>query len=1014
MQLEELLERQQRSWNDDEPISIENLLVEAPDLGTQSSAIVDLIYAEMLLRENRGEHPSKEEYVARFPGLSDSIERQFQVHRALVPADQADVLTDAGGETLGESPGFAGTFAFAPPAVPGFELLEMSGRGGSGVAWRARDVKLDRTVAIKFLLDNESDSDAKGQATKERFSREATAAAKLLHPSIVQVYQVGEASGVPFLVMEYVEGGSLAEKLRSGPLPAEKSVELATSIADAVQHAHEKGVVHRDIKPGNILLGSDGLPQVCDFGLARKLDAEYSLHKTGDVLGTPAYMPPEQARGEDADERSDVYSIGAVLYESLCGRSPFQAAHPWEILYQVTTIDPLPLRQLNAAIPVELETICQKCLEKSADRRYQTAAELGEDLRRYAEGKPIHARPVSALNKASKWCLRNKAVAGLSAVSLLLLSALAVGSTFAAVKFSAANKTILAEQQLARDAEQKAINDRTVAIESLYDLINSVYDQQVAESLSLEAQEQIALAAIVGLRKITSIDGDAASMKTAILAKQRIGEIQAQRGHSDLAMTEFEEALEIAREYQQADSEDFDRKTELARVINYLVLHCNRTGQNEKAAPLVAESNLILDEQLLKEPENTLILKRWVNARSYEMDLLWRTKPPQATIDLGLESVENVKTLHEKAPDDDQSLRNVNQFYFRLGRAYMDAGQLTESESYFELGNEVLAEAMEKFPENTHLFSTSATTKKLHGLVLSYQGRYDEARTIFDAGVADASFVASLDPNNLSSKAELANVRVNRSSTLAVLGEQELAIEDLEYGISVYEKKLELAPNETSSLRTVMQCAFQSFDSLNRVGRFEDSKNAARKVIEILSREDLPPIESDEYYKWYANLTIDVLDAVEGKPPEDPTAEDRAIALFMTAFLYSERGSEESLDDEAIEINRTLEPDSTFTTVGGLFEYVNSLPLTHPLVLSVMPVMESRIYARQAALLDGSDSKTEADQTRIDELKQKAIDLLVPFSKTSPTAISQIHQEPDFIWLRKTDAFAEQVLNGEQ
>ena len=1015
MQLDELLERQHRSWADNEPISIENLLSDSVGLTQGSDAIVDLIYAEVLIREQRGEHPSKEDYVSRFPKLSDAIERQFQVHGALELASEAEVLTDAGGDnsTLGRTDGSRVAFAFAPPTIPGFELNELLGRGGSGVAWRARDTRLDRTVAIKFLLNNEKD--AKAEANSERLSREAAAAANLLHPSIVQVHQIGEAGGVPFLVMEYVEGGSLAEELRAGPMPAEKSVELVTSIADAVQHSHEKGIIHRDIKPGNILLSLQGVPQVCDFGLARKLDADYSLHQTGDVVGTPAYMPPEQARGEGADERSDVYSIGAVLYELLCGRSPFQAAHPWEILYQVTTIDPLPLRQLNSAIPIDLETICQKCLEKNSDRRYQTAADLAADLKRYTEGKPIHARPVSALGKFSKWCLRNKVVAGLSAASLLLLSTLAIGSTVAAVQLSESNRKILQEQQLASEAQEKAISDRTVAIDTLYELIDQFYDQQVSESLSLDARENLAVAAIEGLRRISAIEGDAASMRTAILAKQRIGEIQAQRGHSELAMTEFEEALKMARDHQAAAPDDFDRKTKLASMINYLVHHCNRVGEVERARQLVMESSQILDEQILEQPNNKEVLRRWVTTRSGEIDVLWVSQPPEASIELGLQSLDNVQTLYDTTRDDEQSdgLRVVNQFYIRLGRAFHEAGKLPDAEKYYKLASEVIAEAMEKFPEKTNLFSTSAVTNKLYGMLLNYQNQFYEAREVFETAVKDTEFVVSLDPKNLTNRKEVANVRVFRSKTLTIIGELDSAIEDLEFAASIYEEILELAPGDVSSRLTMMEIYVDLIDAFNRVHRFDEGKDAARKVVEIVDREDIQDSESSKLFRWYAELNIRALDMVEGKPIEEPTAEDRAFALFYVAFVFSDRDSDDSLDEESMELVRLLEPDSTFTTVTELFQYMGSLRLTHPVLKGTLPLFEARTYARQAALLDAADQKSESDMLRIEKLKKQAVDLLVGFSKALPGEVNRIYQEPDLIWLRGTELFAESGLSLE-
>jgi serine/threonine protein kinase len=224
---------------------------------------------------------------------------------------------------------------------------------------------------------------------------------------------LSENSGAPFIVMEFIHGGSLAERLQKGPLPVKEAVEMARQVADAIASAHEKSLVHRDLKPGNILLDHDKTPRVCDFGLARRLNTDETLHLTGDIVGTPAYMPPEQARGEHVDVRADVYALGAVLYETLTGRPPFQAATPWEILHQVLTTDVVPLRQLNPGLPRDLETICAKCLEKNAGKRYSSAQEVQGELTRFQRGEPIQARPIGRAARFLKWVRRNPPVAGI-------------------------------------------------------------------------------------------------------------------------------------------------------------------------------------------------------------------------------------------------------------------------------------------------------------------------------------------------------------------------------------------------------------------------------------------------------------------------------------------------------------------------------------------------------------------------------------------------------------------------
>ena len=1017
MQLDEILERQQQSWQDGIPVSIENLLSSMPELQNRPDAIVDLVYAEVLIREKLGQHPSCEEYTSRFPDAQKSIARQFQIHRALKLSEQADVPTDVPDATVADGVADPALASVATrrrlPSIEGFELHEMLGHGGSGVAWRARDTKLDRIVAIKFLLDLDRDLKREGNLKDERLLREASAAAQLLHPSIVQVFQIGESEGVPFLVMEYVEGGSLAQKLRSGPLPPKQGVALSIAIADAISHAHENGVIHRDIKPGNILLNRADRPQVCDFGLARQLDAEHSLHQTGAVLGTPAYMPPEQANGLRGDGRSDVYSIGAVLYEMLCGRSPFQAAHPWEILYQVVTLDPLPLRQLNPSLPAELETICQKCLEKSPERRYQTASELGADLKRFSEGKPIHARPVGMIGKFSKWCLRNRAVAVLVVVSFLSLLTLAIGSTVAAIQLTAFNEQVIQEKKAASDAEAKAINDRTVAVESMYDLINAVYDELVADALPLDTQEDIANAVVVGLRNITAIDDDPASLQTAILAKKRIGEIQALRGHTQLATLEFEEALAMSRELLDAAPDDFDRKYELAKMLNYFVLHLNRMGEFEDATPLLTESNFLLDELLLEQPDNSNVLKRWVVARSYEIDQLRASKPPQESIDLGMECLDNVQTLYEKSRDYDEGMRVVNQFYIRLGRAYLDASQLSEAEKYLKLGISVAAEAIGNSPDSIMLKSAMAVTEKMYGMLLTQQARFNEAIETFGSAIEKAEFAESLDPDNMIRKVETANIRGLRAPAFDAVGRHEEAVEDLEYAISVYEEKIVLAPDDIGNYRTLMGFLQSMVDSLNRLHRVADSRKTAQRIRAVLDSNEALIQPSDQFHGWFADISINMANVVDGKSLRDPTAEDRALGLFSIAYVFSKDEMGETFDEKSILLIRELEPDSTFDTVGELFQYGRQLPVTHPVVAALFPLLEARIYARQAELISRLDDMSEADKLRMEDLKERAIKLLIQLVKSNPALLSQIYLEPDLIWLRRTELFAESGLTLE-
>jgi serine/threonine-protein kinase len=303
------------------------------------------------------------------------------------------------------------------PSVPGYVIARELGRGGMGVVFLATQLRLQRPVALKMPPAD------LGAEDWRRFRTEAEAAARLHHPHVVQVYETGEHQGRPFMVMELLEGGSLAQKLAQAPLAPRPAAELLEVLARAVQHAHARGVIHRDLKPANVLLSEDGTPKVSDFGLARRLDLGSAQTQTGVVLGTPSYMAPEQAagRGREAGPAADVYALGAILYECLTGRPPFRGATLCETTLQVLNQEPVPPRKLQPSVPRDLETICLKCLRKEPPRRYASALDLADDLRRQLEGRSVTARPAGRAERAWRWARRNPRDASLALVAVLVL-----------------------------------------------------------------------------------------------------------------------------------------------------------------------------------------------------------------------------------------------------------------------------------------------------------------------------------------------------------------------------------------------------------------------------------------------------------------------------------------------------------------------------------------------------------------------------------------------------------------
>jgi eukaryotic-like serine/threonine-protein kinase len=322
------------------------------------------------------------------------------------------------------------------PMVPGYDLIEVVGRGGMGVVFRAWQRGVNREVAVKLLHRGAADGDE-----AVRFRREGEALGKLRHPNVVQVFDVGVAEGRPFLVMEFVPGGPLSKHAEGKPIAPGVAAEIVEGIGQGVQHAHEQGILHRDLKPGNILLSgvraqepgvSEGspltpgsspiTPKIADFGLARRIDAGETLTQAGMIVGTPSYMAPEQVAGnERLTPACDVYGLGAVLYELLTGRPPFSGASPADVLLQARNVDPVPPSRVIPTLPRDLNTVCLKCLAKDPRKRYSSAGAVVEDLRRWRAGEPILARPVGTAEKAWKWARRRKAAAALLGMALFLL-----------------------------------------------------------------------------------------------------------------------------------------------------------------------------------------------------------------------------------------------------------------------------------------------------------------------------------------------------------------------------------------------------------------------------------------------------------------------------------------------------------------------------------------------------------------------------------------------------------------
>jgi WD40 repeat protein len=416
----------ERAWKQGPRPRIEDHLAEVEE-SRQAALLAELLRVELELRRRDGEQPGPEDYAARFPHHTALVEALFaqELDRSTIGMRRHDVPTVAPDATEGH------THQASEPArehrvryFGDYEIVREIARGGMGVVFEARQISLNRPVALKMILAGAlaDETDVK------RFYTEAEAAANLDHPGIVPIFEVGQHEGQHFFSMAFVEGKSLAGRLADGPMPAREAAALLLKAGAAIEYAHRHGVIHRDLKPANILIDPNGNPRVTDFGLAKKLQGDSGLTGSGQIMGTPSYMPPEQARGKRGEigPAADVYALGATLYAMVTGRAPFQSATAMDTVLQVLSAEPVAPRRLNASIPRDLETICLKCLEKEPRKRYAGATDLGEDLRRFLAGEPILARPVTRLERAVKWARRRPAIASLLGL-VALVTALGLG-----------------------------------------------------------------------------------------------------------------------------------------------------------------------------------------------------------------------------------------------------------------------------------------------------------------------------------------------------------------------------------------------------------------------------------------------------------------------------------------------------------------------------------------------------------------------------------------------------------
>jgi len=558
------------------PQRLEDYLERFPVLRTPD-AILRLARAEFAARTHSGDRPDARSYVYRFP--------------AYITSDQTADLLDAA--------------CAAPPPVEltrtprglgmlgGYKLLDQIGEGGMGVVYRAVQPGAERIVALKVIRTTmTSAGDAFRQTAESRFRNEIHAASMLEHENIVPVYDAGSVGDLLYFAMRFVDGKSLIELVKHGPIENQRAARYIAGAARGVAEAHRRGILHRDLKPHNVMIEArSGQPMVADFGLAKVLDTDDQLTKTGEALGTPSYMPPEQiSDAGKVDARGDVYSLGATLYHLLAGRPPFQAANTLGTMRQVLYDEPVSPRRLNSAVDADLETISLKCLQKEPARRYQSADEFLADLERYLLGEPIHARPIGRLERLDRWRRRNPLEAGLSAAAIVLAAAALAATTIGYRNTRAALST--AEQNLA--VARSAVDDLYTEVSEI-DLQNQPGLQPLKQKLLLKALAYYE-------RLLQRHDNDARLTADLASSHFRVGAITEEVRSADDALPHFREAERIQRALLEASAGDLNLMEKLSDSLNSIGRALQKLQHLDAALAAYVESRTLREALVQRAP----------------------------------------------------------------------------------------------------------------------------------------------------------------------------------------------------------------------------------------------------------------------------------------------------------------------------------------------------------------------------------------------------------------------------